>query len=331
MFAPRQPSVGLLLPPVLVSFIAFILVMIALLAGTGPQQESLEPYHIIAVNLSHFGQDLVATPASSDVKPSETTGSSLWDQLADDARGLGGDITDGINNITNEVADKVTEELGISQWYSLHVMTLCEGMFSPNASDPGAWYNLTNCTAQKPGLRLNLTEILDHEIKAGPLHLNVNQIKIPKAVQNAIDTVNDALLALLVIYALASGLSGLSFLISLAVLVLIRKKVNMLIIWANVAISGLDTLVLLIGSAILTYVNNKGVQAINDAGKDVGISGIRGTKFITLSWVSFGLMLFTALYWALPTLKYTKRWIIIADNSRHRGEKTLPYAHSFNS
>ncbi|RWA10495.1 hypothetical protein EKO27_g4614 [Xylaria grammica] len=283
--------------------------MIALLGGTGPQQESLEPYHIIAVNLSHFGQDLIATPTSSDVKPSETTGSSLWDQLADDARGLGGDITDGINNITNEVADKVTEELGISQWYSLHVMTL----------------------SQKPGLRLNLTEILDHEIKAGPLHLNVNQIKIPKAVQNAIDTVNDALLALLVIYALASGLSGLSFLISLAVLVLIRKKVNMLIIWANVAISGLDTLVLLIGSAILTYVNNKGVQAINDAGKDVGISGIRGTKFITLSWVSFGLMLFTALYWALPTLKYTKRWIIIADNSRHRGEKTLPYAHSFNS
>lgn len=49
MFAPRQPSVGLLLPPVLISFVAFVLAVIALLAGTGPQEESLEPYHIIAV------------------------------------------------------------------------------------------------------------------------------------------------------------------------------------------------------------------------------------------------------------------------------------------
>lgn len=54
MVAPRQPSVALLLPPVLISFVAFVLVTIALLAGTGPQQESLEPYHIIAVGRERF-------------------------------------------------------------------------------------------------------------------------------------------------------------------------------------------------------------------------------------------------------------------------------------
>ncbi|KAI0429840.1 actin cortical patch SUR7/pH-response regulator pali [Xylaria sp. FL1042] len=324
MFAPKQPSVGLLLPPVLVSFVAFVLVMIALLAGTGPQQESLEPYHIIAVNLSNFGQDLVASSTTSDPKPSETSAGSWFDQIADDARGLGQDITDGINNITNGVADKITEELGISEWYSLHIMTVCEGMFSPNASAPGAWYNLTNCTAQQPGVKLNLSEILDHEIKAGPLDLNINQIPIPDSVQSAIDTVNDALLAVLVFYALASGLAGLSFLVSLAVLILFRKRVHMLIVWANIAISGLGAFVLLIGSAIVTYVNNKGVPEINKAGKDVGISGIRGSKLITISWVSFGLMLAISLYWTLATLKYMQRWIIIAGNPRLRGEKILP-------
>ncbi|KAI3331351.1 actin cortical patch SUR7/pH-response regulator pali [Ustulina deusta] len=324
MVTPRQPSIGLLLPPVLISFVAFVLVMIALLAGTGPQQESLEPYHIIAVNLSNFGQDLVASSTASNPKPSKTSGGSWFDEIEDGARGLGQDITDGINNITNGVADKITEELGISEWYSIHIMALCEGMFSPNASDPGAWYNISNCTVQQSGLRLNLSEILDHEIKAGPLDLNVNQIPIPDSVQNAIDTVNDALLALLVFYALASGLSGLSFLVSLAVLVLFRKKVHMLIVWANIAISGLGAFVLLIGSAIVTYVNNKGVQEINDAGKDVGISGIRGSKFIALSWVSFGLMLFISLYWTLATLKYMQRWLIIADGPRLRGAKSLP-------
>lgn len=55
MMAPIQPSVGVLLPPVLISFVALVLGLIALLAGTGPQQESLEPYHIVAVRRIIFG------------------------------------------------------------------------------------------------------------------------------------------------------------------------------------------------------------------------------------------------------------------------------------
>ncbi|KAI3322218.1 hypothetical protein HD806DRAFT_501395 [Xylariaceae sp. AK1471] len=331
MAISKLPPAGLLLPPVLLSFVAFVLALIALLAGTGPQQEALEPYHIIAVNLTNFGQDLVATPTSSSPKPTKTGDSSLWDQIVDGADDLGQDITDGINNITDGIADKIIEELGISEWYSLHLMTACEGMFAPNATNPHAWYNTTNCTAQEPGLRLNLSDILDHEIKAGPLNLNLNQLPVPEKVQDAIDIINNALMTLLVFYALASGFSGLSFLVSLAVLVLCRNKLTKRIVWANIVISAIGTLVLLIGSAIVTYVNSKGVQEINDAGKDVGISGIRGTKFITISWVAFGLMALASLYWSLATLKYTQRWIVIGGNSRHRGEKQLPYAHSMHS
>ncbi|KAI1203948.1 actin cortical patch SUR7/pH-response regulator pali [Nemania serpens] len=323
MMAPIQPSVGVLLPPVLISFVALVLGLIALLAGTGPQQESLEPYHIVAINLSNFGQNLVPSPTKSSPKPSKT--GSLFDQIVDDAHGLGQDISDGVNNITNQIADQITKELGISQWYSLHVMTACEGMFAPNASSPSAWYNLTKCTAQKTGLKLNLSEILDHEIQAGPLNLNLNQLPVPDSVQNAVDIINDALFTLLVVYALGSGLAGLCFLSSLAALILCRNKVTKLVVWANASVAGLDAIILLIGSAIVTYVNDKGVKQINDAGKDVGISGIRGAKMITLSWITFALMLITSIYWGLATLKYMQRWIIITDNSRQRGgEKTLP-------
>ncbi|KAI1434554.1 actin cortical patch SUR7/pH-response regulator pali [Xylaria sp. CBS 124048] len=327
VLAPRKPSVGLLLPPVLITFVAFVLAMIALLAGTGPQQESLEPYHIIAVNLSAFGHDLVPTPSSSNHKPSKTGDSNPLDQLVDGIRGMGQDASEGIDNLTDGAADKIVGDLGISQWYSLHIMTVCEGMFSPNASDSNAGYNMTSCTAQQPGVRLNLSSILDHEVQAGPFSANLNQIPIPDSVQSAVDTVNDALLTLLVFYAMASGLAGLSFLVSLAVLVLRREKVNQLIVWVNVVIAGLDTFVLLISSAIITYVNNKGVPEINKAGKDAGISGIRGSKLITLSWVTFGLMLFTSLYWAVATLKYTQRWVIIDGRSSDRDEKTLPFTY----
>ncbi|KAJ8127236.1 hypothetical protein O1611_g6400 [Lasiodiplodia mahajangana] len=324
MFAPRQPSVGLLLPPVLISFVAFLLVVIALLAGTGPQRESLEPYHIIAVNLSNFGQDLIASATSSSSKPTPTSGGSFFDQISDAGKDLGNEISGEINNITNGIADDAIKELGISEWYSLHVLTACEGMFAPNASSPSARYNLTNCTAQQAGgVRLNLSAILDHEIQAGPLKINLNQVPIPDSVQKAIDTVNDALRALLVFYALASALAGFSFLVSLGVLILLRKKVSKPIVWANMAIAGLAAFILLIMSAIITYVNNKGVPEINHAGKDVGISGIRGSKLISLSWISFALMLVTSLYWGLALLKFTQRWIIIGNGFRMRSEKVL--------
>ncbi|KAI1130560.1 actin cortical patch SUR7/pH-response regulator pali [Nemania abortiva] len=326
MPAPRQPSVGLLLPPVLISFAAFVLVVIALLAGTGPQRESLEPYHIIAVNLSNFGQDLVASATSSSTpKASPTSGGSFFDQISDAGHDLGSEISGEINNITNGIADDIIKELGISEWYSLHILTGCEGMFAPNASSPSSWYNLTNCTAQHAGgVRLNLSSILDHEVEVGPFKGNLNQVPIPDKVQNAINLVNDALRAIFVLYALASALSGLSFLFNAVVLILLRKKVSKPVVWAGMAVAGLAAFILLIGSAIITYVNNKGVPEINDAGKDVGISGIRGSKLISLSWISFALMLITSLYWGLALLKYTRRWVIIGDGFRGRSEKILP-------
>ncbi|KAI8632146.1 hypothetical protein F5Y19DRAFT_423491 [Xylariaceae sp. FL1651] len=316
----RQNASGglaLLLPTVL-SLVAFVLAMIALLAGTGSQQEALEPYHIVAINLSDFGHNLIPSPTSSSPQPSQT-GNSIWDQIEGGLDNLGQDISDGINNITNGIADKVIEELGISEWYSLHVMTACEGMFSPNATNPHAWYNTTNCTAQEPGLRFNLSAVLDHEIKAGPLDLNLNQLPIPDAVQDAIDMVNDALLALFVFYVLASAFSGLAFLTGLAVLVMRRNSVSPWIIWLSVAISVIGALTLLIGSAIATYINTKGVNEINDAGEEAGISGIKGTKFITISWVAFALMFLTSLFWTLGLLRSTRDRVFRTTRPSYRG------------
>ena len=44
----RASSLQVLLP-LIFSFAAFVLAMLALFAGTGPQQQQLEDYHIIAV------------------------------------------------------------------------------------------------------------------------------------------------------------------------------------------------------------------------------------------------------------------------------------------
>ncbi|KAI0176059.1 hypothetical protein GGR52DRAFT_342856 [Hypoxylon sp. FL1284] len=290
--------------PLILSIVAFVLAMIALFAGTGSQQQALEGYHIIAINMSDFGHDLIPTPTSSGSQPSATDDdSSIWDQIGDDLQDLGQDITDELNDIANDVADQLSHELGISQWYSLHVMVACEGNFAPNATSPGAWYNTTNCTKQSPGVHFNLTDVLQREIDAGPLHINAGDIPIPADIQSAIDDVNSLLLAIFVLYVLSSGLSGLSFLSCIAVLTLSSRGgsggVGRGAVLVNAALCTLATLALVLGAAVATAASKKGSSEIDERGADAGISAIEGTRFVAIAWVAFAAMFVALLFWCV--------------------------------
>ncbi len=112
--------------------------------------------------MSYFGKDLLPTETSAEPsKPTETQRGGLGgliDGLGDAADDIGDavddiqdDVTDEFNDLINNAADKLADTLGISQWYSFHIMNTCEGDFAPNATVPGSWYNTTNCTARAPG------------------------------------------------------------------------------------------------------------------------------------------------------------------------------------
>jgi hypothetical protein len=66
-----------------------------------------------------------------------------WNEVKDDVKGK-------INDITGDVADQLADTIGISEWYSIHVMATCDGQYKPNATNPGAGYNVTNCTNSAP-------------------------------------------------------------------------------------------------------------------------------------------------------------------------------------
>ncbi|KAI6090199.1 hypothetical protein F4821DRAFT_38445 [Hypoxylon rubiginosum] len=288
--------------PLILSIAGFILAMIALFAGTGSQQQALEDYHLIAINMSDFGHDLIPTATSSGSQPTATdSDSSIWDQIEDGLQDLGDDVVDELNDIANDVADKLAAELGISQWYSIHVMTACEGNFAPNATSPGAWYNTTNCTAQSAGVQFNLTDILQREIDEGPLDINAADVPLPSSIQETINYVNSFLLATFVLYVLGAAFSGLSFLSCIAVLTLTLRRdgIGRGAILANVVIATLAVLALALASAIATAVSKKGVSEINDKGAEAGISAIEGTKFMTISWVAFAVMFVTLLFWCV--------------------------------
>lgn len=155
-------SVGL---PLVFSMAAFALALVALLAGKEPG--TLEEYHTVLFNTSTLGHDFITNLASGDDDDASSTSATATPTPTssdDDGGGIGGwfssirasatavagslesEAAGILNDIGNDVADKLADELGIEQFYSLHVMNMCEGTYAPNATANNAWQNVTNCT-----------------------------------------------------------------------------------------------------------------------------------------------------------------------------------------
>jgi hypothetical protein len=50
--------------------------------------------------------------------------------------------------LADDVTDAIAKELGIKEWYSLHLMDMCEGTYKPNATAKGAAKNVSRCSNQ---------------------------------------------------------------------------------------------------------------------------------------------------------------------------------------
>ena len=51
---------------------------------------------------------------------------------------------------TNVAAETQSAELGIRQWYSLDILSVCEGSYSPSAFLPGAELEVRSCVSKTP-------------------------------------------------------------------------------------------------------------------------------------------------------------------------------------
>lgn len=140
--------------PIICSLAATILAFLILFAGKSPN--FMEDAHMIMLNTSSLGKNLVPTATSGGGDKPTTT--------SDGCNGLPGFLAKGcsaatsavgsvatqaagvLSDVENDIADKLAAKLGIKQFYSLHVMDSCEGDFSPNATATDAGYNVSSCT-----------------------------------------------------------------------------------------------------------------------------------------------------------------------------------------
>lgn len=110
---------------------------------------NFEPYlTVFQLNTSTLGHNLVGSSATTTSSTAQPTATSIGSFLS----GIKHNITDTIegdfNGVIGDVADKLAKELGIKQWYSLHLMDTCEGTYLPNATEKGANLNISTCSNQ---------------------------------------------------------------------------------------------------------------------------------------------------------------------------------------
>ncbi|EOO01190.1 putative sur7 protein [Phaeoacremonium minimum UCRPA7] len=269
----------------------------------------MEDYHIIMFNTSELGHNLVPTPTSGNSGPTSTSGGGgiggFWTSLVSEATAAVGAIESELASIENDIADELAKALGIKEFYSLHIMDACEGYFKPNATTPHAGYNVTNCTEPMDTSYLNVSALLDEELRVGPFEISLNDLGFSDDLQEKLDEVPKLFMAMSVLYILGAGFSGLSLLGSLAALFMLPQSGRILVL-VNFTLTFLAMVCLLAGNLATTIGGKKVVDAVADFGDDIGLYASRGDKFMALVWTAFALMAVSTIYWGYEFFAETR-------------------------
>ncbi|KAK1829923.1 actin cortical patch SUR7/pH-response regulator pali [Podospora conica] len=304
----KQLPIGI---PIIASLAAFILLLLALLAGSRPG--FMEDYDLVAFNTSGLGKNLIDFDGDEKPTPTSSSGSGLCD-------GLGGilgkactsatavvdsvkdDVEETLNDIGNRVADRLADRLGISEFYSLHALTICEGDFKPNATANGADRNVTECH-QGFTEGYNISSLLDHSLRVGPFKVSLLDLGFTSDIQNAIDTLNTVLKAFTALLIIGLGFTGLSLIASVLALFLIPRREGP-VLSANTILAGLALGFLVLSGLLGTIGASIAEDKVNELGDDIGLAAKMGSGYVTLTWVGVGLMLVAFGYWLWQHLRF---------------------------
>ncbi|KAH8659270.1 actin cortical patch SUR7/pH-response regulator pali [Tricladium varicosporioides] len=321
--------------PLLLAFVAFVLGLLCMFAGNKPG--FMEDHHIVTINTTVIGTQIVQRRTPIDERSTLDERFSVSD--------IGNSITNTIKNLTSEVdalADKldakvrakvtellskgvaeITRELGIQQFYSLHLMTMCDGNYTLNGTLPGAKKAGSVCSKQTAMYHFDIQTPVAEELANATMNfpaelktffadkLTTKNLGIDK-IQDSLDTLSTALNATFVFYAIAIASAGTLFLVSLlAIFVDLR-----ILSFISLFLSFLSTFTFMIASAIVTEVQKKAAKYLNEYGNAIGLYAYKGGKFLRLTWVAFALVA-VAFLWCLAM------WFMGRKKNQEYNEKTV--------
>jgi hypothetical protein len=173
------------------SIAAFILSMLCLFAGTS--RSFLQNADVMTLNVSQIGQqDVFNTTSEAD------------DNFLDD---LFNTAQEAANDLIGDAAEAVTDRLNISDFYSVHIMNYCQGEFEPNGTARGASKNTTECSERNALFHFDPAEIIEENL---PGDITLEDLRWPDEIDDAINAVRAASIAMFVIWCIGIGFAGLN-------------------------------------------------------------------------------------------------------------------------
>lgn len=245
----------------------------------------MEDYHILTLNTSRLGEGL----ANSSLTQSGPIG-DLFNLIPDD-----------LQDDVSAVAGAITEELGIEDFYSAHMLDYCFGQYipaeAPNAtvSSKDIHKNLTGCSNQTAMFWFNPNDILEKALNKSGLGITLDDLEWPEDIQRGLDALRLVSITSFVLYCIAIALIFLSLVAAVPALFASGRLAACL----NLIVVILAFLAIGLASALVTAVIVKGGDLINEHGKDIGVGAKKGSKFMGLTWAATVLMFFTMIMWSI--------------------------------
>ncbi len=217
---------------------------------------------------------------------------------------------DKANSLLENTIEKAVEALDIPNWYSMHVMSTCEG---DSASDAGrSQLDATSCSATSISSKdqalskdlflmsstgdFNITKTLSSKFSGGSLRIDLGDFGWLEKVQDSVDTINIALRSLPALYIISIFFGAAAF---VGGCFTARQQFIRHIARVNIATSVLTLLFLFIASLLITLATVKATGAINAIGAKIGIEARRGMEFLAITWSATGIGLIAAILWSV--------------------------------
>ncbi|KAI9721618.1 MAG: hypothetical protein M1828_005109 [Chrysothrix sp. TS-e1954] len=301
--------------PLLFTGIAIILSFLCVFAGTN--HDMIEDADIFMLNTSRIGINFTGigsgvssglssliprapTPvfgglesAASSGVASAKSGVSDSAQKADkDAHNAASKGKDAAKNDVNKEIQKLAKDVGLHDFYSIHILNFCEGYFKHNSSAR----NVTHCSGSSGSFSFNPNQTLGNDMSNSSSHLSLDQIHWPKAITEGIRDIKWVFQLMFVLYCFGLVCICFAFLANIAG---VARTEGRLIPLINVALAFLAFFWLIIASGAVTYAGRHATDAINKYGKDIDVNARRGTKFLGMTWAAVTLVGLSTICWVV--------------------------------
>lgn len=221
-----------------------------------------------------------------------------------------------IDNITNSIESEIQDgvssiakDLGLHDFYSVHLMDYCEGYFVPSAvpndtiSRSDIHKNVTACANRTALFDFDPQQVLQRELnRSGHGDIHLSDLQWPESIDKGFNDLRITAKAMFVLYCIAIGFIVLAL---VAAVVGLFHSGTMTMV-SNVIIDWLAFITIGVASAIATAIAVKGASIINKYGNEIGIAANKGTKFLVLTWVATGLMIIATFTWCFALFSHRR-------------------------